>query len=152
MQVSRARKVDVVRNRPWTDELDEELYQREDQLQRVMIARLDPEIADILTAHPERITFNRGFIQNLDLYRTPITALPEGLHVGGGLYLFRTRITATAARRILTMDGLSPAAKITGLLSAGTSTWPSRSIRSRNRVADAIPTTGNRLLTVRCPN
>jgi uncharacterized protein (TIGR02996 family) len=75
----------------------------------------------------------------LDLSETRITSLPEGLQIGGALYLVGTRITSLpedlqvsgnlylsgtrlspeAAARILKMPGLSDAAKITGLKTAG---------------------------------
>ena len=97
-----------------------------------------PEIAEYVAKYPYCITFNRGMIHHLylanthitelppnlqvsgdlDLSGTAITELPADLRVGGNLHLVNTRITAEAARQLLTMQGLSDLAKITGLESA----------------------------------
>ena len=62
--------------------------------ERPGIRELTPEITAIVAANPGRITFKRGMIDLLDLFNTPITTLPPGLHVGRDLYLYGTPITA----------------------------------------------------------
>jgi uncharacterized protein (TIGR02996 family) len=67
---------------------------RRGQLQQQLIEeRFTPEVATILKAEPDRITFDRGLIQHLDLSGTDVTELPADLKVGGNLYLTRTGVT-----------------------------------------------------------
>jgi hypothetical protein len=67
---------------------------------------------------------------DLNLSDTRIAALPPDLHVGGNLDLSGNRISAEAVRRILTMPNLSREARITGLDTAG---YPSLAIQARRQ-------------------